>query len=95
MTRLLLTHRVLSLTLGFILAGVLLCGHLWMQNRYDILATQKASFVREISTLRGEVVKMELENRELASLEQIQKAAVQMGLKYLNVPQKVKEVEVK
>lgn len=92
MIRFFLTHRFLGGVLLMLYAGLILCGFLWKQNCYDELAMQKASLVREVSALRGEVVLKNLENGEFYSLERISKEADQLGLGYGNVPLKVKRV---
>ncbi len=86
-------HRVFGAILLFVLICAFLCVYLWMQDRYNDLATKKAILVREVSALRGEVVRVELENRELASLERIQQVARKMGLGYGQVPRKLKKEE--
>ncbi len=92
MIRFFLTHRFLGGVLLMLYAGLVLCGFLWKQNRYDDLAMRKAALVREVSALRGEVVLRNMENGELSSLERISKEAVRLGLGYENVPLKVKRV---
>ncbi len=92
MIRFFLTHRFLGGVLLTLYAGLVLCGFLWKQNRYDDLAMRKASLVREVSALRGEVVLQNLENGELSSLEKISKEATRLGLGYEKVPLKVKRV---
>lgn len=84
-------HFVLGVVLFIVTACVLLCVYLWMQDRYTDLATKKAILVREVSALRGEVVRKDLEIRELASLERIQQAVQKVGLGYGQVPRKLKE----
>ena len=95
MKKLWATHKVLWMFLLVVYLGATLCGYLWVQNRYDVLATQKAGRVREVSALRGEVVLSELENRELASLDRISSVAHLLGLEYAQVPCKVKQTEGK
>ncbi len=92
MIRFFQTHRFLGGVLLMLYVGLILCGFLWKQNCYDALAMRKASLVREVSVLRGDVVQQELENRELSSLERISKEAERLGLDYANVPLKVKRV---
>lgn len=92
MIRFFQTHRFLGGVLLMVYAGLILCGFLWKQNCYDALAMRKASLVREVSVLRGEVVQKDLENGELSSLERVSKEAAKLGLDYANVPLKVKRV---
>ena len=70
MTRLFYAHKFLTTVFVLICLGIILCGYLWMQNRYEAIATEKAALVRQISDLRGQVVLRELENKEL-SLQKI------------------------
>ncbi len=92
MIRFFLTHRFLGGVLLMLYAGIILCGFLWKQNCYDALAMRRASLVREVSAIRGEVVRKDLENGELSSLERISKDAARLGLGYAKVPLKVKRV---
>ncbi len=92
MIRFFLAHRFLGGVLLMLYAGLVLCGFLWKQNCYDELAMRKASLVREVSALRGEVVLKNLENGEFYSLERISKEAARLGLGYEKVPLKVKRV---
>ena len=73
-----------------ILVAAYLCGNLWLQNRYEKIAMEKAALLRQITELRGQVVLYELENRELASLERILQVAPLLGLDYIQVPRKLR-----
>ena len=39
-----------------ILVAAYLCGNLWLQNRYEKIAMEKAALLRQITELRGQVV---------------------------------------
>ena len=92
MTRLFYAHKFLTTVFVLICLGIILCGYLWMQHRYEAIATEKAALVRQISDLRGQVVLRELENKELSSLDRIAKVAPLLGLDYAQVPRKIKKV---
>lgn len=81
-------------TFGFFViivsVGVMLCGILWKEKRFNELAIQKSKLVSEVSVLRGEVVLKDLENRELRSMERISQVAKTLGLDFVQVPWKIK-----
>lgn len=88
-------HRTLGFLVIIVSIGVMLCGILWKEKRYNELAIRKTALVSEVSVLRGEVVLKELENRDLRSLERISQVAKILGLDFVQVPWKVKQVEVR
>lgn len=75
-----------------VLLATLLSSPIWLQNRYMILMGQKASLTRDVAILKGDVMKMDLQNRELASLPRIAEVASFNGLSLRNVPLKVMAV---
>lgn len=92
MIRFFRTHRFLGGLALVLYVGLMLFCYLWNQNGFNVLATQKAALNREVSSLRGEVVLKELENREFSSLERISEVAKRLGIGYAQIPRKVKRV---
>lgn len=92
MIRFLKAHRSLGIFALILYAGVILCGFMWEQNAFEDLAKRRLELRREVSLLRGDVVRMNAEKKELLSLENIAVEAAVLGLGYGSVPVKVKKV---